>query len=157
MRNTPRSRCNSAHQWRSSNLSISNSASLLAQWLQGHDPLGTKLQLLSARKNGIPRIEPLARRSRIPSIIHEMPSSGCQCLETLNRSIDEKLLARLSRFAHLSTDSQTVKPCSMESSARASCSGRIAPSRAPRGAPRSAPSSCGPEGIRPLWRSYAIK
>jgi len=48
------------------------------------------------------------------SIVIGLPAFG----DIRNRSIDEKLVARLSRFAHLSTDSQTVKPCSMESSAK---------------------------------------
>ena len=75
-KNTPRSRCSSAHQQRSSDVTTKASASLIASRASEYDPQGTKLRPLMLRNIGTIHIDPFARHSAIPFSIHERPSAA---------------------------------------------------------------------------------
>jgi hypothetical protein len=74
-RNTPRSRCSSAHQKRSSDLSAIASASLIASRASEVRSARCKASASSASKDGVSNVKPLARRSLIPCSIHAIPSA----------------------------------------------------------------------------------
>src|SRR5580704_8289961 len=74
-RKTPRSRCSSAHQKRSSDLSTRASASSTARRASGVRSARYKASAFDASQNDTARVKPFSRKSLIPRSIHGIPST----------------------------------------------------------------------------------